>query len=420
MSFIEQIPDIIKKAEEEYKNCTAGAFKTIYRYGAGAGLNMAAEGDNLEFMKFLLQTMDMKGKLNLIYVDPPFFTKLKHEAVVKIPETGANISVPAYTDKWESGEVEYFRMLCARLIAMRQLLADDGCLWVHLDWHASHYIKIFLDEIFGADNFINEVIWTYKSGGSSKRHFSRKHDTLLFYSKTKNYYFKPQKEKSYNRGFKPYHFKGVEEFCDDNGWYTLVNMKDVWNIDMVGRTSSERTGYATQKPEALLERILESCSKEDDICADFFAGSGTLAAVADKMNRRFIICDGGDLAVSMCTERLAKMSTEFDVMSTSFETKQQIYGIEIDFDEKSGEYCINAEKYINLSEQSTDAVKFWSVDTDYDGLAHKADSIHFRNKSGIECVEKIKAGKNISIAFTGITGIRKQYVYCCDSIDKTR
>lgn len=103
-----------------------------------------------------------------------------------------------------------------------------------------------MDEIFGEDNFVNEIIWHYKSGGSGKRHFSRKHDTILVYSKTKKYYFLPDKEKSYNRGFKPYRFKGVKEYKDDMGWYTMVTMKDVWNVDMVGRTSSERTGYATQ------------------------------------------------------------------------------------------------------------------------------------------------------------------------------
>ena len=104
-------------------------------------------------------------------------------------------------------------------------------------------------------NFVNEIIWTYKSGGSSKKHFARKHDTILVYSKTDKYYLSLPKEKSYNRGLKPYRFKGVEEFQDETGWYTMVNMKDVWNIDMVGRTSAERTGYATQKPEALLSSL---------------------------------------------------------------------------------------------------------------------------------------------------------------------
>ncbi len=409
MSLIAEIPDILKEAQAEYSSCSLKDFRPGYRYGAEQNGNMVAEGDNLEFMKFLAETMNMKGRINLIYVDPPFFTKIRYEAVVKMPATDENISVPAYTDRWERGEAEYLRMLCARLIAMRELLADDGCLWVHLDWHISHYVKILLDEIFGYNNFVNEIVWTYKSGGSSKRHFSRKHDTLLFYGKTKKYYFRPQKEKSYNRGFKPYHFKGVEEFCDDTGWYTLVNMKDVWNIDMVGRTSAERTGYATQKPEALLARILESCSKEGDICADFFAGSGTLAAAAHKMNRHFITCDGGSLAVSMCTQRLAKEGASFDVMAD--DAVSELPGtVEVKYSSETGEFNIDAREYINSLNRGSEAVAMWSADWNYDGNVHRACSVQLRDKEGIEGVTAGKAGEEISIAFTGITGNRKQYV----------
>lgn len=410
MSLIAKIPDILKQAQEEYENCRPGVFDTSYQYGESDTGNMVAEGDNLEFMKFLIETMDMRGRVNLIYVDPPFFTKIKYEAVVKMPATDENVSIPAYTDKWEEGEAEYLRMLCSRLIAMKELLAKDGCLWVHLDWHISHYIKILLDEIFGYGNFVNEVVWTYKSGGSSKRHFSRKHDTLLFYGKTKNYYFKPQKEKSYNRGFKPYHFKGVEEFCDDTGWYTMVNMKDVWNIDMVGRTSAERTGYATQKPEALLKRILESCSREGDICADFFAGSGTLAAAAHKMNRRFISCDGGSLAVAMGTRRLVSDRASFEVMTGADDRAELPDNIKVRYYSAAGEFQIDAGEYINSLEEGREAIGMWSIDWNYDGRVHKASDVQLRSKEGITGQLSGKAGEEISIAFTGITGTRKQYV----------
>ncbi len=410
MSLIAQIPQILRKAQEEYENCKQQAFKTVYRYGSKGSDNIICEGDNLEFMKFLINTMDMKGKINLIYVDPPFFTKIKYEAVVKMPASNENISVPAYTDRWEEGEAEYLRMLASRLIAMRELLAKDGCIWVHLDWHISHYVKILLDEIFGYGNFINEIVWTYKSGGSSKRHFSRKHDTLFFYGKSKKYYFKPQKEKSYNRGLKPYKFKGVDEFCDDMGWYTLVNMKDVWNIDMVGRTSAERTGYATQKPEALLCRILESCSKEGDICADFFAGSGTLASVAQKMNRRFITCDGGSLAISMGMQRLAMDDASFDVMSATNDISQFPGTINVIYDNESGEFCVDAQDYINSLENGDEAIKMWSIDWDYNGTVHKVRDINFRNKEGISGKFTGKTGEKISLVFIGITGNRNQYV----------
>lgn len=410
MSLIAKIPDILKEAREEYENCSPGVFNASYQYGDSDTGNTVAEGDNLEFMKFLIETMNMKGRVNLIYVDPPFFTRIKYEAVVKMPATDENISIPAYTDKWEEGEEEYLRMLCSRLIAMKELLAEDGCLWVHLDWHISHYIKILLDEIFGYNNFVNEIVWTYKSGGSSKRHFSRKHDMLLFYSKTKKYYFSPQKEKSYNRGLKPYHFKGVEEFCDDKGWYTLVNMKDVWNIDMVGRTSAERTGYATQKPEALLKRILESCSREGDICADFFAGSGTLAATAHKMNRRFITCDGGRLATYICTKRLVGNKASFEVMSGAEDREDLPDAIKVKYSSCTGEFTVDAGEYINSLEEGRDAVSMWSVDWNYDGSVHRVSDVKIRSKEGIAGQLSGTAGEEISIAFTGITGTKKQYV----------
>ena len=195
----------------------------------------------------------------MIYIDPPFFSKSDYTVNIKVGSSRKKLILAknhAFTDRWEDGMEEYLRNMTVSLMLMKELLADAGSIFVHLDWHSSHYMKIILDQIFGESNFINEIVWNYKSGGVSSRYFARKHDVVLFYSKTKNYFFEVQKEKSYNRGLKPYHFKGVKEYKDEVGWYTLVNMKDVWQIDMVGRTSSERTGYATQKPEALLERIM--------------------------------------------------------------------------------------------------------------------------------------------------------------------
>lgn len=280
------------------------------------GGNLLAQGDNAAFMEWLLREGNMGGKLKMIYIDPPFFSNADYAAEVKVNTDKiklAAVKQKAYRDTWENGMEEYLSMLAYRLLLIRELLAEDGGLWIHLDWHAVHYVKIIADEIFGQENFINEVIWTYKSGGVSKRRFARKHDTLLYYGKSKKYYFQAQKEKSYNRGYKPYRFKGVKEYRDDLGWYTMVNKKDVWQIDMVGRTSSERTGYATQKPEALLRQILESCTEEGDLCADFFCGSGTLPAVAQQMGRRWIACDAGRLAAAQTQKRLWNLGADFTV-----------------------------------------------------------------------------------------------------------
>lgn len=176
---------------------------------------------------------------------------------IKSPICDAKVvgRLPAYSDIWENDRSSYLEMIAVRLMLMKETLKPTGSIFVHLDWHAVHAVKLIMDEIFGEQNFINEIIWTYKSGGSANRHYSGKHDTILFYSRTRQYKFRLQKEKSYNRGLRPYRFKGVEEFQDDIGWYTMVNQKDVWNIDMVGRSSGERLSYATQKPEALLAAL---------------------------------------------------------------------------------------------------------------------------------------------------------------------
>ena len=323
MSLIMKLPQIIDESRRKYEEISASADQTDFEAeeilcGGKEGFtpqNMLAIGDNLPFMKFLIEKRGLKNKINLIYIDPPFFSKTDYGAEIKL-NTKKITKIPvmkqkAYHDTYENGMEEYLRMLTVRFLMMKELLSDDGSIWVHLDWHASHYVKVILDEIFGEKNFINEIIWQYKSGGVSKRHFAKKHDTLLFYAKSKNYYFKVYQEKSYNRGYKPYRFKGVREYRDELGWYTMVNRKDVWQMDMVGRTSAERTGYVTQKPEALIERILESCTKEGDLCADFFGGSGTMSAAADKMGRKWISCDIGRLATINAHKRLVKAGAEF-------------------------------------------------------------------------------------------------------------
>ena len=304
MSLVRNFSKVITQAKKEYKKKKFSPVSIDKELSCDG--NILAFGDNLDFMKYLIKKEDLAGKIQQIYIDPPFFSKANYDAWVKVKENGEEKSVKkrAYTDIWEEGMEEYLKMLASRFMLMKDLLSDEGTIWVHLDWHGAHYVKIILDEIFGEKNFINEIIWTYKSGGSSKAHFARKHDTILVYSKTSKYYLDVPKEKSYNRGLKPYRFKGVEEFQDEVGWYTMVNMKDVWTIDMVGRTSKERTGYATQKPEALVERILASGSRENDIVADFFCGSGTLAAAAENLGRRWIICDESEIAINAARERL--------------------------------------------------------------------------------------------------------------------
>ncbi|HQC82295.1 MAG TPA: site-specific DNA-methyltransferase, partial [Bacillota bacterium] len=235
MSLIMKLPQIMDESRKAFEEIMAasGAGRYVLKEYAGKGKmkdgfseNMLARGDNLHFMKFLIDEKDLLGKINLIYIDPPFFSKTHYGAEIKLrSDKVKNIPImkqKAYKDTWEEGMEEYLRMLALRMMIIRELLSDEGCIWVHLDWHAVHYVKVLMDEIFGEKNFVNEVIWHYKSGGASKRRFARKHDTLLFYGKTEKYYFEPRKEKSYNREYKPYRFKGVKEYRDELGWYTMV------------------------------------------------------------------------------------------------------------------------------------------------------------------------------------------------------
>jgi DNA modification methylase len=254
-------------------------------------------GDNLHVMRQL-----PSESIDLIYIDPPFFSGRQYNVIF-----GDQNELRSFSDIWEGGMPGYLIWLNARLYEMKRLLKKTGTLYVHCDWHASHYIKVEMDKLFGNERLVNEVVWCYKSGGASpSTRFSRKHDVLLMYARGDKYFFNPQKEKSYNRGFKPYGFQGVEEFQDEIGWYTLVGMKDYWEIDMVGRTSSERIGYPTQKPETLVERVITCSCPEGGVVADFFVGGGTTPVVAQRLGRRWIACDQSRVAVAITADRLAK------------------------------------------------------------------------------------------------------------------
>ncbi len=265
---------------------------------SGSSPNRLILGDNLTVMRALPD-----AGIDLIYADPPFGSGRTYRGRAR---PGA--APPAFADDWGPDLADYLAWLSVRCREMWRLLAPTGSLFVHCDHHAGHYIKVELDRLFGRAAFINEIVWCYKSGGASpRRHFSRKHDLILMYARGPGYFFQPQKEKSYNRGGKPYRFKGVEEFQDERGWYTLVAMKDYWEIDMVGRTSGERTGYPTQKPERLLERIIAGCCPPGGVVADFFCGSGTTPAVAARLGRRWVACDESPVAVAITRERLLQL-----------------------------------------------------------------------------------------------------------------
>ena len=414
--------------------------------------NILCLGDNLKLMKGLLEGTEaaeggrsLRGKIQMIYIDPPFFSKSDYDAVLSVQ--GKNIRHKAYQDRWKAGMYGYLRQLTARLLCMKDLLAEDGLIFLHLDWHAVHYAKVIMDEIFGEKNFVNEIIWTYKSGGSTKKRFARKHDNILVYGKSGKYKFRALQEKSYNRGLKPYRFKGVEEFEDEIGWYTMVNMKDVWAIDMVGRTSGERTGYATQKPEQLIRRIIQCSTEEGDLVADFFCGSGTLPRVALETGRRFIACDAEELAIESTLGRLHEGMEEMgedapslSVLSESepgWESEGKLPPFDCEVEVTEGERTLLEDPPIQIRILSVkerrlqsrmdqgDAgfiremsrkdplalVRSWSIDFQFDGTVFRPGVMAVRKGSGLETVFRLRHLPENSRIMMRVTDVLVHVVY---------
>ena len=277
-------------------------------------------GDNLQVMSHLLKTY--RGKITLIYIDPPFDSKADYKKRIelkgeKIENDRTAFEEKQYTDIWTNDE--YLQFMYERLILLRELLADNGAIYLHCDPTASHHIKVIMDEVFGNENFKNEIVWSYRSGGVSKSWFGRKHDILYFYTKLNDnrHTFHILKERSYSANNLPPGFKEIKKYKDEFGrWYTMASMRDVWDIDMVGRTSKERLDYPTQKPEALIERIIKASSNPGDLVFDCFMGSGTTQAVAMKLGRRFIGADINLGAVETTTQRLLQIPEEIQENAT--------------------------------------------------------------------------------------------------------
>ncbi|MGC8979028.1 DNA methyltransferase [Caldisericum sp.] len=288
--------------------------------------NMLIWGDNKLVMSSLLK--DFAGKINLIYIDPPFFTgadftirtTVGGEEIEKEPSI---IEERAYKDTWSGGIASYLKYMYERLVLMRELLAENGSIYVHLDWHVGHYVKVMMDEIFGYENFVNEIVWYYPHMTPAQKHFGRKHDIILWYSKTGSYTInldeirEPYDEQTIKRYKKPVVFPG--------GYEAKMHEKgkipdDVWRIPPIRNVSSEKIYFDTQKPEALLNRIILASSNPGDIVADFFSGSGTTLAVAEKLGRRWIGCDLSKFSIHTTRKRLMDIHNSKDLLNENKES----------------------------------------------------------------------------------------------------
>ncbi len=266
--------------------------------------NMIVFGDNLQFLKTIYENKDpliknkVKGRVKLIYIDPPFATTDEFQN-----KEGAK----AYNDKKKGAEfVEFLRK---RLIIAREILADDGSIYVHLDPKMSHYIKVIMDDIFGKLNFRNEIIWAYKGASEAKKSFPAKHDDIYFYAKSERTGFNFDAIRvPYKEGNKKASVWGDGEIYEKNplGTKCLDWFEDIPSF-MTASQSKEKTGYPTQKPETLLERIIKASSNEGDIVLDFFGGSGSTIAVAEKLGRKWITCDLGKLAYFTMQKRILQI-----------------------------------------------------------------------------------------------------------------
>ncbi len=296
--------------------------KTFFNGGNKDWENMLIFGDNLQVLKTLLQ-MKQKGKLKnsdgtqgmrLIYIDPPFATK---------KEFKGSQEQKAYQDKIAGAK--FLEFLRKRLIFLRELLSDDGSIYVHLDWKKNSYIRVLMDEIFGETKFRNEIIWKYFGPTSTEKNFPRKHDNILFYTKTDDYFFNGkatliQYDSKAIRRYDKIDDNGqrYKLYYDDNGVVRKAYLKEgkpteIFEIPFVQGTAEERIGYPTQKPEALLNRIIRASSNPGDLVLDCFAGSGTTLAVAEKLDRRWIGVDCGKLAIYTMQKRLLNIEKSKDL-----------------------------------------------------------------------------------------------------------
>jgi adenine-specific DNA-methyltransferase len=288
--------------------------------------NRLIYGDNLLAMAALLagdeSTPSMRGKVDLIYIDPPYDSKADYRTKVELPgveldQKPNTLEQFAYSDTWLNGTASYLEMMMPRIVLMRELLSESGTLLLHIDWHVAHYVKLALDDCFGRDMMSNEIIWHYSTLGRPTDRFAQKHDTIFAYSKSKARFFNEVDARvPYSAEYIASHFRDFDEQgrpCrkrfDAGKWRTYypeagMIPNDVWDIPYENSQSKERVNYATQKPVALLERIIKSYTSEDMVVADFFVGSGTTAVVAERLGRRWIASDLGKPAIMVSRKRL--------------------------------------------------------------------------------------------------------------------
>jgi site-specific DNA-methyltransferase (adenine-specific) len=372
--------------------------------------NQLILGDNLSVMATLLP--DYEGRIHLIYADPPFFTNRAYPARIGRGEDSRKPAewqlAEGYGDHWDNLDA-YIDFLYQRLALMARLLAPGGTLYLHLDWHADAYARLLLDEIFGAENFLNEIIWTYHGPSPIRSAFNRKHDTILSFTKGQGYTFNADAVRV------PYDSSTVKTFAASTkaGFGKVPDLErgkvpeDWWYFPVVARLHNERTGYPTQKPEALLERIILASSNPGDLVADFFCGSGTTPLVAARHGRRFLSVDATSRAIYTARKRLVSLP------ATPFSIRRQAAGIQVK-DPKSAAVRIQRSKQ-EITISPADDLIYWEIDPDWDGQVFNsaAQSVRPLRHGTIAAslpVAESKTGRSICVRAVTSDGEQHQIV----------
>jgi DNA modification methylase len=368
--------------------------------------NRLIQGDNLAVMRSLLP--EFEGKIDLIYADPPFFTNRKFHARIGRGEDSRKPEqwklAEGYHDNWE-GLDAYLQFLYERLALMTRLLAPNGTLYLHLDWHADAYARLLLDELLGSESLLNEIIWTYHGPSPIRTAFNRKHDTILACVKGPNYTFNADAVRE------PYNPSTVKTFAASPkaGFGKVPNLargkvpEDWWYFPVVARLHSERTGYPTQKPEALLERIILASSNPGDLVADFFCGSGTTPLVAAHAGRRFLAADETFRAIHTTRKRLAATDASFTLERASAPSMHFASTTIRRASEKTFDLRLSDES-IRLGNSAD--VDYWEVDPDWHGkIFLSADQAARPARRGeIRSELKIKVGHRVCVRLVTVKG----------------
>jgi len=343
--------------------------------------NLLICGDNLTALNDLKK---QEIKVDLIYLDPPFFSNKQHEVV-----WGDEAEKRSFEDRWAGGINVYIEWMKERIVKMYELLKDTGSFYLHCDWHAAHYLKVMLDEIFDHKNFQNEIIWYYKRWTNVSARFQRMHDTIFFYTKESGYTFnclyQPFSDRTIHREIS---VDGITNLAEKRDITKGIVMHDIWDIPYIHSQAKERLGYPTQKPEALLERIIKASSNKGDLVLDSFCGCGTTIAIAQMLRRKWIGIDISPTAISVIEKRLEKLGA---IKSKDFDT----IGMPTTLSELRALEPFEFQNWV-INEMKAKHSKKKVADMGIDGYYGKTI---FTDAAGIQVKRSEKVGRNVVFNF---------------------